>query len=119
MDAKQAEALAARLNAKRLDNEVFTIANQRGLGWHVQHWKGGVCIARRTKLMTIIEALALAAEGERVTCDALQPGCVVKLSEDDGPSRYRVVFEGDGSGYDFTPRDDHKAAEWRVVRGWA
>lgn len=69
--------------------------------------------------MTYDEAMQAAAEGKRVRCDALPTGSVVKsVKLGWNPEVLRVSFEATGAGFNFTARDDHKAAAWSVVEGW-
>ena len=69
--------------------------------------------------MNLADALAAVQAGERVTSDVLPIGTVIKTEvkgwDRTGP---RVVWEASGSGFDFTPKPEHKAAEWRIVKGW-
>lgn len=69
--------------------------------------------------MTLAEALAAVEAGKRVTSDAISRGWVLKLEHDGWNSSIRVVNEATGSGYRFTARPEHEAADWRIVEGWA
>jgi hypothetical protein len=69
--------------------------------------------------MKFEEALQAIDQGKRVTCSAIPLGAVVKaVKEGWNPSKVRVVFEATGAGFDFTARDEHRAADWSIVEGW-
>jgi len=70
--------------------------------------------------MKLADALAAVEAGERVTCNVLPIGTVVKREASGwGFTGPRVVWEGTGAGHNFTARPEHEAADWRKVEGWA
>ncbi len=68
----------------------------------------------KVNAMLLSEAIEQLGTGASFTSNSLPAGAVLKFEDGDS----RIVFPSTGSGYSFTPRAEHIAADWRKLEGW-